>query len=197
MLFKKTTFSLILAGFFLLTLPAQSADVPKKVTAQVVSGLYVTASEAWDMMEKDKKVILIDVRDPIEIMFTGFTNETDIHVPFILSNRTMKHPKKAIYGMTQNPDFLKQVEAKLVALNVSKDTAIIVMCRSGSTRSGPAADMLYAQGWKKAYTMVDGFEGSKSKTGPSKGVRDVNGWRNSGLPWGYKLNFDKMYMADK
>ena len=45
--------------------------------------------------------------------------------------------------------------------------------------------------------MVDGFEGGQNKTGPSKGVRDVNGWRNSGLPWSYKLNFDKMFLGEK
>ena len=168
---------------------------PKKETAKVQSKLYVTAVEAWDMMQKDSSIVLIDVRDPIEVMFTGFTDEADIHVPWLMSNPTQKHAKKPVYAMKKNPNFLKEVEAQLNMMNVSKDTAIIVMCRSGSTRSAPAADVLFNNGWKNAYTMVDGFEGGKSKEGKSKGVRNVNGWRNAGLPWGYKLNFQKMYLV--
>ncbi|WP_135080984.1 rhodanese-like domain-containing protein [Terasakiella sp. SH-1] len=180
-----------------LSFQANAAPEPKKATAQVESKLYVTASEAWEMMQKDASVILIDVRDPIEVMFTGFTDEADMHVPFLLSDRSKKHPKKPVYNMVKNPKFLEQVEAKLTEMKVSKDTAIIMMCRSGSTRSAPAANMLYKKGWKNTYTMVDGFEGGKSKEGNSKGVRAVNGWRNSGLPWGYKLNMDKMYFAQQ
>ncbi len=195
MMFKKISAIALTAACLSFALPAQAAMEPTKATAQVQSKLYVTAAEAWDMMQKDASVVLIDVRDPIEIMFTGFTNEADIHVPYLLSDRSMKHPKKPVYAMRKNPVFLQQVEDKLAELKVSKDTAIIVMCRSGSTRSAPAADLLFNKGWKKAYTMVDGFEGSKGKEGKSKGVRNVNGWRNSGLPWGYKLNFEKMYLV--
>lgn len=183
--------TLMMSGF-----QAQAAEVPTKKTAQVQSGLYVTAKEAWDMMQKDEKIILIDVRDPIEVMFTGFTDETDIHVPYLISDRTKKNPKKPVYAMSKNPNFVKEVKEALFAKNVSKDTALIFMCRSGSTRSAPAADLFYNEGWTHSYTMVDGFEGGKSKDGKSKGVRNVNGWRNSGLPWGYKLNFEKMYLAD-
>ncbi|WP_417840935.1 rhodanese-like domain-containing protein [Terasakiella sp.] len=183
-------FTLIAPGF-----QAQAADVPTKKTAQVQSGLYVTAKEAWDMMQKDEKVVLIDVRDPIEVMFTGFTDETDIHVPYLLSDRTKQNAKKSVYAMAKNPNFVKEVKEALLAKNVSKDTPLVFMCRSGSTRSAPAADLFFNEGWTKSYTMVDGFEGGKNKEGNSKGVRDVDGWRNSGLPWGYKLNFEKMYMA--
>lgn len=172
-----------------------AADVPQKASKQVVSGLYVTAQEAWELMQKNEKAVLIDVRDPIEVMFTGFTDEADIHVPYLISDRSKKHSKKPVYAMAKNPNFVKEVKAALTALKVSKETPLIFMCRSGSTRSAPAADLLYQEGWKQSYTMVDGFEGAKSKEGKSKGVRHVNGWRNSGLPWGYKLNFDKMYMA--
>lgn len=174
-----------------------SADIPTKKTAQVQSGLYVTAKEAYDILQNDSSALLIDVRDPIEIMFTGYATETDIHVPILLSDRTQKHPKKPVYAMQKNKNFLAEVTAKLEALKADKNTKLIFMCRSGSTRSAPAADMFYQAGWKNAYTVVDGFEGSKSKSGPSKGIRNVNGWKNSGLPWGYKLDFEKMYMADR
>jgi len=36
-----------------------------------------------------------------------------------------------------------------------------------------------------AYTVVDGFEGDRNKdpSSPNYGRRNVNGWKNAGLPW--------------
>lgn len=191
---KRTFFALALSTLFF-ALPVQAADKPAKQTAQVKSDLYLTATEAYELLQQDKTAILIDVRDPIEVMFTGFTDEADIHVPFMLSDRTQKHAKKPAYAMNKNKRFFAEVTQKLEEMKVSKDTKLIFMCRSGSNRSAPAADMFYDAGFKNAYTIVDGFEGSPSKEGKSKGVRNVNGWRNSGLPWGYKLNLDKVYFS--
>ncbi|WP_295888318.1 hypothetical protein [uncultured Thiohalocapsa sp.] len=33
----------------------------------------------------------------------------------------------------------------------------------------------------------------KAKAGPRKGERVVNGWKNAGLPWTYKLDKAAMY----
>jgi rhodanese-related sulfurtransferase len=166
----------------------RAAETPSEAGAQVKSGLYVTAREAWSLMQADSSVILIDVRDPTEMMFTGFTPETDIHVPYMTANPSQLNPKKGGLMMDRNPTFADQVEAKLIALGADKaQSKVIFMCRSGSSRSAPAADLLYDRGWQQTYTMVDGFEGGKRADGPSKGVRDVDGWRNSGLPWNYRL----------
>ncbi len=194
-MWKKLAF--VLSALFLISSATHAANMPKKKTAQVQSGLYVTAKEAYDLLQSDPKAILIDVRDPIEIMFTGWTDETDIHVPYMLSDRTQKHPKKPVFAMVKNQNFTKEVEEKLQKIGITKDTKLIFMCRSGSTRSAPAADAFFAKGYKNSYTIVDGFEGRKLKEGVHKGVRAQNGWRNSGLPWSYKLNFDKMYMATR
>jgi len=48
-------------------------------------------------------------------------------------------------------------------------------------------------GYTKVYTVVDGFEGDLAKTGPQAGQRVVNGWKNAGLPWSYKLDKSKLY----
>ena len=48
---------------------------------------------------------------------------------------------------------------------------------------------------ENVYTMVDGFEGGSAKSGPQKGSRVVNGWKNSGLPWRWKLDSEKMYVV--
>jgi rhodanese-related sulfurtransferase len=66
------------------------------------------------------------------------------------------------------------------------------MCRSGS-RSASATNLLSENGYKNVYTVTDGYEGDKAKSGDMKGQRVVNGWKNSGLPWSYKLDKSKMY----
>lgn len=48
-------------------------------------------------------------------------------------------------------------------------------------------------GFKKSYTVVDGYEGDKATSGPEKGQRTVNGWKNAQLPWSYKLETRKVY----
>lgn len=175
---------------------AVAAEAPDTASAQVKSGLYVTATEAWALMQAEPGTVLIDTRDPVEVMFTGFADETDVHVPYKIADRTTLNEAKGRWRMAVNPHFAEEVEARLEALGADKETTnLVFMCRSGSTRSAPAADMLYDRGWKKTYTMVDGFEGGKRKDGPSAGVRDVSGWRNSGLPWSYSLPADIIYVV--
>lgn len=45
-------------------------------------------------------------------------------------------------------------------------------------------------GFSQVYSMTDGFEGGKLEEGDSRGVRAVNGWRNSGLPWSSEIDPD-------
>lgn len=196
-MFRKLLSGAVLVAFAMMAPQAMAADKPKKPAMQVKSELYVTAKETWELMQSNERAILVDVRDPIEIMFTGYTDEIDIHVPFRLSDRTEKHPKKPVYAMNINQQFVKEMTEKLAELGVQKDDPIIFMCRSGGTRSAPSANVMFDEGWTQTYTMVDGFEGAKSKAEETKGARIVNGWKNSGLPWGYDLNFEKMYLADK
>jgi len=145
-----------------LTFSAVAADAPEKASMHTQAGLYVDAPETYAMMTRPegREVVLIDVRDPVEVKFTGYTDMTNIHVPWKIMDATRWD---------------------------------IFMCRSGSTRSAPAADALYARGYSNVYSMVDGFEGGKAKSGTEKGARVVNGWKNSELPWGWKLDKDVIY----
>lgn len=167
---------------------AGAAEKPEKVSAQTNLDLYVTASEAWEMLQKDSSAILVDVRDPVEIKFTGFARPTAIHVPWMIANPRGWSDKKGSWAMVKNPQFEAQLSDRLSRAGVTKDTSIIMMCRSGSSRSAPAVNVLAAQGYRNVWTVVDGFEGNTLQEGRSKGVRAVNGWRNSGLPWSYKVD---------
>lgn len=178
-----------------LTFNALAADAPEKASMRTEAGLYVDAQEAYEMLTKDneREVVLIDVRDPVEIMFTGYTDETDVHVPWKIIDPDSWNEKKQTYGGHINNRFGEEIKTRLDMLGVSKQAHLIFMCRSGSTRSAPAADVLYDLGYENVYSMVDGFEGGKAKDGPHKGARVVDGWKNAGLPWGWKLEKDVMY----
>lgn len=153
-------------------------------------GLYVTAKEAYDLLQQDENALLIDVRDPVEIKFTGFAAPTDIHVPWVLADRSEFDADKKTWPMVRNPDFAEQIKAALEAHQANDDTPIIVMCRSGATRSAPAADLIAEMGFSDVYSVSDGFEGGTLAEGDSKGVRARDGWRNSGLPWSYEIDPD-------
>ncbi len=190
---KILTTSIILLT--LLSFNSMAAKTPDKASMQTKSGLYIDSVEAHQMINnpQDREIVLIDVRDSVEIKFTGYTKMTDIHVPWKIIDSNKWDAKTQSYGGHRNVDFAKEVEAQLDKMGVSKNAHLIFMCRSGSTRSAPAADALFDKGYSNSYSLVDGFEGGKAKQGAHKGARVINGWKNSGLPWGWKLEQDVMY----
>ena len=55
---------------------------------------------------------------------------------------------------------------------------------------------LRENGFENARYVIHGFQGSATKDGKQKGLRIINGWQNSGLPWQAKPNPDKIYRMD-
>ena len=177
-----------LVGLFSTTLNA--ADVPAKKKKQTPQGLYLTAQEAYDMVKANPdKVLFIDVRTPEELYMVGYTDMIDKNIPIAYVDYTKIKEKKgkAKFASTINKKFKDQVEAALKAKGLTKDDKIIFMCRSGS-RSTKSAKVMDKAGYKNVYTVVDAFEGDKDKTTHK---RTVNGWKNAGLPWGYKFHKEK------
>ena len=194
----KRAMQLLMAGAVVLTMAApaavQAAPAPKDAAKQTLLGLYLTSKEAYDMKTaKGGKVLFVDVRDPVEIMFTGFTDVVDMNVPFLLSDRSQWNEKKSVFLMKKNPDFAATIVRALEKRGLSKATPVILMCRSGGERGAPSAKALDGLGFEKVYVVVDGFEGGTLKDGPHKNWRLKDGSKNSGLPWSYKLNKAKMY----
>ena len=180
-----------MAGVILLplTTPAVFADeVPVPAYRETQLGLYLSAVEAYDLLEDNPRAVLIDVRDPVEIKFTGFASPTDIHVPWVLADRDHFDAEARSWPMVKNADFEEEVAVALESLEVDEGDPVIVICRSGSTRSAPAADLIAAMGYTEVYSVTDGFEGGKLVEGDSMGVRAKSGWRNSGLPWSYQVD---------
>ncbi len=105
---------------------------------------------------------LVDVRTQAELEWVG-------RVPGALTIEWNTWP-----GNTPNPAFIAQLEAQ-----VSKETPLMFLCRSGGRSHGAAAAATQA-GYREAYNVLQGFEGDK---GPDGHRNTLGGWRLAGLPW--------------
>lgn len=179
---------------FLVAVPALAAPKPEKPELQTSWDLYLTSKEAYEMKKRQGNAVLfVDVREPVEIMFTGFTDIVDENVPFLLVDPAKWNEEKPVLAMERNPDFADQIMQALGERGLGQDTPVILMCRSGGERGAPSAKALEGLGLEAVYVVVDGFEGPTAGDDPNGPVRNVSGWKNSGLPWSYALNRDKIF----
>lgn len=158
----------------------------------------ITAQETYEKVQiEGDKMLFIDVRDPVEIMFVGFTDVVDANIPFLMVDRTQWNAERGVFKLYQNPDFADLVRLELAKRGLDANAEIITLCRSGSERGEPSAAYLRENGFPNARYVINGFQGSAIKDGPQAGFRLQNGWQNSGLPWSAKMNADKMFRVDK
>lgn len=167
-------------------------NIPEQKQTQL--GLYMSVLDAFESKKTaDNKVLFVDVRTPEEYEYVGHATAVDVNIPFKKTDYTKWDSKKNVYAMVKNDTFLKDIESVLNARNLDKSATIILMCRSGD-RSAVAADVLATAGYQNVYTVYEGFEGDVAKSGEQAGKRTVNGWKNAGLPWEYKMDKTKVYM---
>lgn len=180
--------------FTLLSFPV-FADVAKN--KQTKLGLYLDSKAAYFHMKKyAKKSLFVDVRTRAEVNFLGMPVVADANIPYMKLNDWYEWDHdKGKFKLELNALFQEKIDKYLRKKGLSKKSPIILMCRSGK-RSAKAANLLASLGYKRVYTVLDGYEGDKAVSGKHKGKRVVNGWRNKGLPWSYQLKQDKMYMAE-
>ena len=165
-----------------------AADVPK--AKQTKLGKYLTATEAADVVKTERaKVLFLDVRTRAEIQFVGYTAEIDGVVPYVeMSQFGEWDDANNRYKLEANAVFSQTVEKQMARKGLAKTDKVILICRSGD-RSSRATDLLVDAGFTNVFSVTDGFEGDLSPDGR----RTVNGWRNSNLPWTYKLDKAKVY----
>ncbi|WP_339861605.1 rhodanese-like domain-containing protein [Thalassospira alkalitolerans] len=166
-------------------------------TTSQAQDMGLSTAQAYEMSQNDETpVLFIDVRDPIEIMFIGFTDAVDANIPYLMADRSQWDSEKNRFRMYQNPDFIADIKTALAKRGMDNTATIITMCRSGSERGEPSARFLRENGFENARYVIHGFQGSATKDGKQKGLRIINGWQNSGLPWQAKPNPDKIYRMD-
>lgn len=179
MIYKRLILTALLFGFIFSGLySAQNTEIPKK--KMTAAGLYITAANAYKEWKKDSSIKIIDIRTPEEYVYVGHP-EMAWSVPlFYLKDKWYSGKGRS---MVMNKSF-KDIITQLF----KKEDKIFLVCRSGG-RSAMAANILYKAGFKKVYTVIDGFEGDKikDKSSSSYGLRKKNGWKNSELPWTYKI----------
>lgn len=157
--------------------------------------LYLTAREAHDIYSREPaRTLFLDVRTRAEAMYVGVPSDADALVPYVEHQELMTDwdDRRGMYQLMANSDFLTEAETRLKQKGLTRTDRVILICRSGD-RSAHAADLLANAGYTRVYSVVDGFEGDAAKDGPKAGQRIVNGWKNAGLPWSYKLDKARMY----
>lgn len=128
----------------------------------------LTPQQAWDLLAGDPDAVLVDVRTEgewraIGVPDTATAGKEPLFVEWVQA------------GGRPNAGFL----AELAAAGVTADRPVVFLCRSGQ-RSIGAARLATSSGLGPAYNVLEGFEG-----GPGfDGVRDREGWKVRGLPWG-------------
>lgn len=166
-------------------------QVPAK--KRTTLGLYLSAKEAYELAQQ-QKVLFVDVRTRAEVNYLGMPALVDANIPYmILDVMYTWDNEKNEFGLEPNSGFTTAIGQRLQDKGMTKDDVVILICRSGD-RSAKAADLLAKAGYTKVYSVVDGYEGDKAKDGVNVGKRTVNGWKNSGLPWSYDLDKNKMYL---
>jgi rhodanese-related sulfurtransferase len=169
------------------------ASVPEAKRTE--ARLYLAAKEVPAFIAASggaARVLFLDVRTRAEAMFVGMPTTVDALVPLVELQEIMSDwdAKNDRYKLEPVQDFVPEVLRRLQAKQLTKADTVVLICRSGD-RSARAATRLTEAGFTKVYSVIDGFEGDLSDAGR----RDVNGWRNSGLPWTYKLDKSKMYFS--
>lgn len=194
MIVRALSGAVCLLGLF--AAPAWSIDADQvPASKRSSSGLHLTAVEAAEMKQRlGGKVLMIDIRTRAEAMYVGMASAVDFLVPVLDFPEFWEwSDQKNEYLQQANPNFVKDIEARLSAKGLTKNDPVILICRSG-VRSNAASGLLAEMGFKQAYTVIDGFEGDTAKDGEQKGQRVVNGWKNAKLPWSYKMDKARMYL---
>ncbi|MBN8454430.1 rhodanese-like domain-containing protein [Accumulibacter sp.] len=157
--------------------------------------LYLTPQQAHETKKKDPKgVAFFDIRTRVEAVYVGMPTDVDALVPYVEHQEMMTDwdEKRHMYKLEPNQDFIPELERRLNEKGLTRNSPIILICRSGD-RSAKAADRLLDAGYTKVYSVAEGVEGDTAKGGPTDGQRVVNGWKNARLPWTYRLDKAKMY----
>lgn len=130
----------------------------------------LTPQEAWELLARDERAVLVDVRTDAEWRFVGVPDTAAIGRPTAFVE-WVDYP-----AGRPNAAFLDQLAQ--AGLTPGDERPVVFLCRSG-VRSVGAATTATAAGLGPAYNVLDGFEGGLD----ADGHRGGDGWRAAGLPW--------------
>jgi rhodanese-related sulfurtransferase len=130
---------------------------------------------AWDLLEKEKDAVLVDVRSRAEWTFVGVPSLARLgKAPLFVAWQNYATASDGRAQMIPNGEF-----AAAILAAVPKSAPVVFICRSGG-RSRAAAMAMAGLGYGRAYNLAGGFEGDKDPDG-HRGR--AGGWKADGLPW--------------
>ena len=130
----------------------------------------ITPTDAFELVKKDPRALLIDVRSNMEFLFIGHPVGA-ISIPWI------DEPDWEI-----NPHFAAEIRKLLLGGLDHRDgrnVPVVLICRSGK-RSLEAGELLIKEGFGDVYNVSDGFEGELDENHHRS---NLGGWRFENLPW--------------
>lgn len=126
----------------------------------------VTPTEAFELLQQDPRVKLVDVRTNAERDWVGRVSIPEGQHAAV---------QWSLYpGGTPNPAFIEELSQV-----AKKDDILLFLCRSG-VRSRHAAKLATEHGYANSFDILEGFEGDKDAEGHRK---TVSGWCKANLPW--------------
>lgn len=128
----------------------------------------VSPVDTWEALQADPRAVLVDVRTHAEWTYVGLPDLSPLGRE-VVRIEWVSYPEGRV-----NERFL----ADLTDAGAGQDDAVYFLCRSG-VRSVAAAEAAAAGGWRRAYNILDGFEGPHD----ADRHRAVAGWKVAGLPW--------------
>lgn len=131
----------------------------------------VTPKQAYEIVGKDPRALMVDVRSHMEFLFIGHPVGA-INIPWI------DEPDWKI-----NPHFASEVRRLILGglqhTGGGHNVPILLICRSGK-RSLEAGELLLKEGFHDVYNVDEGFEGELDDHHHRS---TLGGWRADGLPW--------------
>lgn len=129
----------------------------------------IAPRDAWTLLEREPKAVLVDVRTEPEWGYVGLPDLGP------LGKQVLRLSWQVYPAMAVDSGFAQ----RLAEAGITPEHSLLFLCRSGA-RSLAAARLMAAQGFPRCYNVSDGFEG------PADGARHrgtVAGWKHDGLPW--------------
>ena len=178
----------------------QGLQVPE--TNKTSLGLYVTPQEAYAMWKADPaRVNIIDVRTFEEYTFVGHLEMAQEHSLCFSQIQAAHRQRGAIRPCAWWTTSRLLWGAKSgICLHreesVQTHRHILIYCATGG-RGAMAINQLAAAGFVHVYNIINGLEGDRVNDPGSvyNGKHMRNGWKNSGLPWGYNFHPDLMWVS--
>ena len=130
---------------------------------------------AFEILAENKESLLVDVRTDAEFKFVGIVDSSK------LSNETLLLPLLNFPNMSENSDFIKNLEnhTKEISPQNHKNLQIFFICKTGG-RSNSSANIANELGFSNCYNIINGFEGDLDHNN-QRG--NINGWKAEKLPW--------------